>query len=394
MEKNQGAVRGKTGRKGKPVLDTKPKLSDLGVTKTQSSQWQRLAGMQPEAFEECINAAKRKAVNVRNGAGKRTRQEMHAEDEARVKLLRPIAGTFLTLVIDPPWRSDWLSESAQATPGYATMSVEELLALPVLQWAAEQCHLYLWTPNNFMPVACKLVEHWGFAHKQVITWRKPRWGQGQYFRNQTEHVLFSIKGDLRTRSDSLPNIFDAPIGEHSEKPEEFYELVRKASYLPAGEAFQRKARPEFINLFAPAAEVSVAPHPARHSRLLVEGASVSGTDANAAVRFLGELFRCSQSLVFIISRGKVPADNVAPHIFTREKDRMREFTRKWDQPGRAAGSSIPGKVIKQRKGRHCLERIEAWLRTAKPVLQLRWVHPNDDLADAPDRWAEAEEGDE
>src|SRR5262249_60161761 len=69
MEKNQGAVPGKTGRKGRPGLATKPKLSDLGVTKTQSSRWQRLAGMQPEAFEERINAAKRKAVNVLNGAG-------------------------------------------------------------------------------------------------------------------------------------------------------------------------------------------------------------------------------------------------------------------------------------------------------------------------------------
>ncbi len=37
MEKNKGAIPGKTGTKGKPVLDDKPKLSDLGVTKTQSS---------------------------------------------------------------------------------------------------------------------------------------------------------------------------------------------------------------------------------------------------------------------------------------------------------------------------------------------------------------------
>ncbi len=43
--------------------------------------------------------------------------------------------------------------------------------------------------------------------------------------------------------------FDARAGEHSEKPEAFYEIVRRASYPPYGEAFQRLARPGFVNLF-------------------------------------------------------------------------------------------------------------------------------------------------
>jgi N6-adenosine-specific RNA methylase IME4 len=226
-----------------------PKLSQLGVTKSQSSRWQNLAALPKEQREARVDAAKRKAVNVLDGAGKRTRQEMHAEDEARVKLLRPITGTFLTLLIDPPLEFDWLSESARKTPGYSTMTVEQLFALPVPQWAADECHLYLCSPNNFLPLCCKLVEHWGFTHKSMLTWRKPRIVQGQYFRNQTEHVLFAVKGDLRTRSDSIATIFDGPLGAHSEKPEELYEIIRKASYLPAGEAFQRKPRDGFVNLF-------------------------------------------------------------------------------------------------------------------------------------------------
>jgi N6-adenosine-specific RNA methylase IME4 len=240
-----------------------PKLTDLGVTKSQSSNWQRMAGLEAEAFEARVDRAKRKAINVLDGTSRRTRQELHAEDEARVARLRPLLGsTFLTLVIDFPWKSDWLSESAQATPGYATMARAGLFALPVGQWAAENCHLYFLSPNNFLPLAFEAVAHYGsrhgFAYKTLITWEKPEpFGQGHYFRNQTEHCLFAVRGELRTRVDNIPTILRAPRGaEHSEKPEALYDLVRAASYLPAGEAFQRQLREGFVNLYYAAREAA------------------------------------------------------------------------------------------------------------------------------------------
>jgi N6-adenosine-specific RNA methylase IME4 len=100
-----------------------------------------------------------------------------------------------------------------------------------------------------MTRAVDLMAHWGFQHKTVLTWVKPRWGLGSYFRNSTEHVLFGVRGELRTRSDSIATHFEAPLGEHSEKPEKFYEIVREASYPPYGEAFQRQDRPDFTNCF-------------------------------------------------------------------------------------------------------------------------------------------------
>lgn len=180
---------------------------------------------------------------------KRTRAEMRDEDEARVKSLAPVIGKFRALVIDPPWDYEWLSIAGRAAPGYATMSHEELLALDVAQWAEENCHLYLWTTNNFMTRAVDLMAHWGFQHKCVLTWVKPRWGLGSYFRNSTEHVLFGMRGELRTRSDSIATHFRAPLGKHSEKPEEFYDLVRAASHEPFGEVFQREDRSDFTNVF-------------------------------------------------------------------------------------------------------------------------------------------------
>jgi N6-adenosine-specific RNA methylase IME4 len=195
----------------------------------------------------------------------RSRQDLHAEDHERVKSLAPIKGKFHTLVIDPPWDYEWLSIAGRAAPGYATMTEEELQKLDVRAWADERfCHLYLWTTNNFMSMAVDLMRLWGFQHRTVLTWRKmtaskspkPFFGLGSYFRNSTEHVLFGTSGrdDLcRTRVDNIPTEFEASVGEHSEKPEKFYDIVRRASHPTQdgvyGEAFQRKERHDFKNLY-------------------------------------------------------------------------------------------------------------------------------------------------
>ena len=72
-----------------------------------------------------------------------------------------------------------------------------------------------------------------------------------FLRTQTEHIIFGTRGKLDTRSDGISNVIFAPrSSRHSEKPEVFYDLVRKASFPPFGEAFQRRPRPDFVNLFA------------------------------------------------------------------------------------------------------------------------------------------------
>jgi len=197
----------------------------------------------------------------RNEVSKILRLQRVTTDEQRVLNLVPIKGKFRTIVMDPAWDYDWLSIAARAKPGYAMQPLDSLRALDVRAWADEDegCHLYCWTTNNFLSEACKLVEHWGFQHRTVLTWIKPPpFGLGSYFRNSTEQCLFATLGETTTRpaAASMPTHYLWPRGEHSEKPAEFYDLVRAASYPPYGEANQREAREDFTNLFCEALEAA------------------------------------------------------------------------------------------------------------------------------------------
>lgn len=181
------------------------------------------------------------------------RKLLRLRDERRVLGLVPVKGRFRTLVFDPPWEEDNISEASGHS--YATMPVEEIRAIPVPDWAEEQCHLYLWVTNNTVGIGHDLIKEWGFAYKTMLTWTKADLGLGRYFRNTTEHVLFAVRGELKTRpaATSVRTDYRWPVGENSEKPEGFYELVCACSYPPYGEGFQRQARPEFANLYQPAA---------------------------------------------------------------------------------------------------------------------------------------------
>lgn len=171
------------------------------------------------------------------------------EDEKRILTAKPVQGKFRTLMLDPPWDYDGVSLAGRGEAPYATMTLDDIADLPVDKWADDGCHLYLWATNSYILRAGELIKKWGFDFKTVITWVKPKFGMGSYFRSSTEHILFATRGTRRTRVANIATHFEAPLGAHSEKPEKFFEIVRAASYPPYGEVFQRKARDGITNLF-------------------------------------------------------------------------------------------------------------------------------------------------
>ena len=177
--------------------------------------------------------------------------------EAMLPLFSPMAKApakkYRTLVADPPWPYDLRAkdESHRARVTYPTMSISELMNLPVGLWAEDASHLYLWTTNAFMVEAHQIAKAWGFEPKTILTWVKGRLdggrivhhiGMGNYYRNSTEHVLFCVRGSLATNNHDLPTAFLAERREHSEKPAAFYDLVAHMSPGPFLDVFARKQR--------------------------------------------------------------------------------------------------------------------------------------------------------
>ncbi len=158
---------------------------------------------------------------------------------------------YRTIVADPPWAyqsaritTTGKQRRAEALGHYSTMTAAEVAEIPVGEWTQDDAHLYLWTTNAILPEAFPVMKAWGFKYITLLTWNKMgTLGMGFSFRNQTEHVLFGIKGISHIEPAKRErNIFAAPKGRHSEKPDSFYDMVERVSPEPRLEMFARRAR--------------------------------------------------------------------------------------------------------------------------------------------------------
>jgi N6-adenosine-specific RNA methylase IME4 len=134
---------------------------------------------------------------------------------------------------------------------YPTMTLDEIMELPVARVAKPCSHLYLWVPNALLSEGLEVMKRWGFTYKTNLVWYKIRGdggpdgrGVGFYFRNVTELVLFGVRGSLRTGDPGRRqvNIMSSRKREHSRKPEEQYEVIEACSPGPYLELFARHSR--------------------------------------------------------------------------------------------------------------------------------------------------------
>lgn len=246
---------------GRPAKETAQNCAVESVSQAEAAAQlnvsrrsvQTATALQREAAPEVVAAVDAGALPVSRAVRQikeqkreiaRLENHVHVDEAPNIHSL--CGGRFAAVVIDPPW--DWGDEGDQdqlgrARPTYATMPYAELAALPLPDICDRDAHLYLWITNRSLPKGFALLEAWGFRYITALTWCKPHFGMGNYFRGQTEHVLFGVRGALPLRRKDAGTWFAAPRpAGHSSKPPELAGLVESCSPGPYLEMFARAPR--------------------------------------------------------------------------------------------------------------------------------------------------------
>jgi N6-adenosine-specific RNA methylase IME4 len=81
---------------------------------------------------------------------------------------------YKTIYADPPWPERGGGKIKRgADKHYNLMTVKEIAALPIRNIADDNCHLYLWTTNNYLAQALEVMRAWGFRY--VTTTTRQNW---------------------------------------------------------------------------------------------------------------------------------------------------------------------------------------------------------------------------
>lgn len=178
---------------------------------------------------------------------------------------------FAAIVADPPWtfkartplQARDFNSARDVEKHYRTMKLADIIALPVGELAAKDCHLFLWTTGPCLRQAFDVLEAWRFKYSSMgFVWVKLKrshnpdqlrtlptaasdlhTGLGLTTRKNAEFVLLGRRGNARRLSKSVREIILSPVREHSRKPDEAYDRVRQYCAGPYLDLFARAARP-------------------------------------------------------------------------------------------------------------------------------------------------------
>ena len=159
-------------------------------------------------------------------------------------------GQYSTIVVDPPWEMQKIDRDLcpnQVGFDYPTMTRDELVEFPLQRLSGDNGMLFLWTTQKNLPFAFELMVRWGFKYICTMVWHKSGgfqpYGLPQY---NCEFVLFGRKGSIDfLETKQFPTCFTGERREHSRKPVEFYEMIKRVCPGPRIDVFNRETHEGF-----------------------------------------------------------------------------------------------------------------------------------------------------
>jgi len=233
--------------------EVQPKtLSDIGISRNESSIFQKVASIPDKEFEKEIKIAKEetnKRIELTTNRLLKVVKRIEAENKSYSNNEIP-EGKYRIIYADPPWKyndscEDGAIQSKGAIHHYRTMTIKELceMKLPEID---NNAVLFLWVTSPFLEDCFDIIHAWGFKYKASFVWDKVKHNMGHYNSVRHEFLLICTKGSCTP--DNL-KLFDSVVSiektEHSEKPEYFREIID--TIYPNGNRIELFARKKVVN---------------------------------------------------------------------------------------------------------------------------------------------------
>lgn len=229
---------------GNPQLfqdETISKLPD-GIDRNESHRWQLQASVPEPVFNEWIDECLTTGKEISAAGLQRIGRLMRIEEREAPELPD---GKYRVIYADPPWKyGDQMiidGYKVSAEEHYRTMTIDELIALPVKEMALDNSVLFLWATSPMLPEALALAENWGFEYKGSFVWDKVKHNWGHYYSVRHELLLLCTRGScLPDTKELIDSVQTIKRSNHSEKPEKFRHIIDRL--YPTGKRIELFAR--------------------------------------------------------------------------------------------------------------------------------------------------------